>query len=161
MYKGRAKTARPWHATLNVWDNTMPLTSIILILSWIIFVVVGYLYIRCHRPEWIGLGDDFNKQKIDGVRYAICPSCSQGNMEPKFKWWQYFISVTLPPGIMFVAGSPYLLTCSKCNYISNGTDKKRLFSRISLTHKLSKEFFIAIGVDAVIALIIFGIWFNI
>jgi hypothetical protein len=139
----------------------MPLSLIIFILFWIIIVATAYLYIRKHRPEWVGLGKEFNKQKIDGVRYAPCPKCSCGSMEPKFRWWQYCLGLTLPPGIMYVAGRPYIFVCSNCNHISQGIDKKGLFTRISLTHKLSREFLIAVGVDSIIAFIVFGIWFTI
>jgi hypothetical protein len=139
----------------------MPLSWIILILSWIIIVGTAYLYIRKRKPEWVGLGEDFNKQKVDGVRYNLCPKCNRGNLEPKFKWWQFCLGFSLPPGIMYVAGSPHSLICSKCNHVSVNTDGKKLFTRISLTHKLSKEFFIAIGVDLIIIVIVFGIWFNI
>ena len=87
----------------------MQIYFIVFILIWIVFVIAVWVYVRKHRPEWIGLGDDFNKQKIDGVRYGICPKCSKGTLDPKFKWWQYCIGVTLPPGIMYIVGNPYSL----------------------------------------------------
>ena len=139
----------------------MPNLWIILTLAWIVIFVSIYLYIRKHKPEWIGLGEDFNKQKIDGVKYDICPKCSQGTLEPKFRWWQYCIGITIPPGILFIAGNPYPLICSKCDFLTEEIDKKRIFTRISLTHKLSKEFFISFGVYLVIALIVFAVWLNI
>lgn len=139
----------------------MPLHWIILILSWIVVVVIAWLFIRRYKPEWIGLGEDFNKQKIDGVRYSVCPECSQGTLEPKFKWWQHCVGISLPPGIIYIAGNPYSFICSKCGFITEKIDKKRLFTRISLTHKLSKEFFISFGVNLIIALTVFAIWFNI
>jgi hypothetical protein len=139
----------------------MPLLWIIIILSWILIVVTVWIYIRKHRPEWIGLGDDFNKQQIDGVRYSICPECSQGTLEPQFRWWQYFIGITLPPGIMYIVGNPYLLICSKCHFTTEHIDNKSLFTRISLTQKLSKEFFVSFGVNIIIGLVAMAIWFNI
>jgi len=107
------------------------------------------------------LGEDFNKQKIDGVRYNICPKCSHGTLKPKFRWWQYCIGISLPPGIMYIYGNPYSLICSKYRFTTEKIDKKRIFTRISLTQKLSKEFFISFGVNLIIALIVFAIWFNI
>jgi hypothetical protein len=139
----------------------MPFYLNILIILWIVIVVTAYLLIRSHRPEWVGLGKDFNKQKIDGVRYLVCPMCTGGTLEPKFKWWQYCIGVTLPPGIMYIAGNPYILICSNCNFKTAEIEKRKLFTRISLTHKLSKEFFISFGVDLAIGLLLLTIWFNI
>lgn len=130
-------------------------------LVWVIFCAAVWLIIRKKRPEWIGLGTDFNRQKIDGVRYNVCPKCSQGTLEPKFKWWQHCIGITLPPGVIYIAGNPYSLICSKCEFKTEKIDKKRIFTRISLRHKLSKEFFISFGVNLIIALIVFAIWFNI
>ena len=139
----------------------MPLLWIILILFWIVIVIFAWFYIRKHKPEWIGLGENLNDQKIDGVRYKICPECSEGTLEPKFHWWQHCIGISLPPGIIYIAGNPHSFVCSKCSFITKHADKKRLFTRISLTQKLSKEFFIGLGVNIFVGLIAIAIWFSI
>ena len=139
----------------------MPFYLNILIIAWIIIVVTAYLLIRKHKPEWIGLGKDFNKQKVDGVRYKVCPECAQGTLDPKFKWWQYCMVISLPPGIMIIAGNPYSLVCSKCGFITYKIIKKRLFTRISLAHKLSKEFFLGLGANLIVGLTVLAILFNI
>lgn len=133
----------------------------ILVLIWVFIVTVAWVAIRKYKPEWLGLGHNPNNQKIDGVRYNHCPQCKDGVLTPQFKWWQYCIGVTLPPGIIFIAGNPAQLLCTKCNFHTKNIGKKRLFSRISLSHKLSKEFFISLLVNLFVITIGFTIWFSI
>jgi hypothetical protein len=50
-------------------------------LSYIVVVSTIWLAIRKWRPGLIGLGKDFNDQRIDSVKLRPCPKCNKGRTE--------------------------------------------------------------------------------
>lgn len=134
-------------------------TPEIIIILWI-FVVLGvWYYIRRKKPGLIGLDKYLNKQRLDGVKFSSCPECKVGYLEPKFKWWQYTFLISTPIGFLLI-GKPYEYNCTNCEFIKDGSDKKGILTRLSLSHKLSKPFFIGIGVNIAVGLILAFIFMN-
>lgn len=88
------------------------------IIVWIIVVVIMWLVVRRFKPQWIGLGKDFNDQKIDNVRYQYhkCPKCDTGRMEPTFDM-QLF---SLTRGDISKPRYPKEYVCSNCGSILYG-----------------------------------------
>jgi hypothetical protein len=105
-------------------------------LLWVAFCTAAWLIIRRKRPEWIGLGTDFNKQKIDGVRYESCPKCTDGRLQPIFHSLEKRNTITIPPGLIYVVGTPDEYKCTHCGYAAPRNLFKRRFTRISLAHRL-------------------------
>ena len=122
------------------------------ILIWVIIVVFVWIYIRRNKPDLIGSGKNLNKQKLDRIKFNTCPNCKEGTLQPKFKWWQYSFILFTPFGILTI-GKPSIYTCTNCEYIIEGNERG-YFSRISLTHKLSKPFFIGMGFNIAIVVIL-------
>lgn len=136
----------------------MPIADI-LIIVWIIIVLFIWRYLRKKKSGLIGLDKNLNKQRLDGVNFSKCPNCNDGYLEPKFKWWQYTFLISTPIGFLLI-GKPYEYNCNSCAFIKNGRDKKGIFTRLSLTHKLSKPFFIGIGVNFVVGIVLALIILN-
>jgi hypothetical protein len=128
----------------------------LLIILWIIFVVVIWIFIRRKKPGLLGLGRKPNKQRLDSVKFASCPNCNHGFLEPKFKWWQHSLLISTPIGFLLI-GKPYEYECTSCNFKKDGSHEKGIFTRLSLAHKLSKPFFIGIGINIVVGLILAAI----
>ena len=128
-------------------------SSELFIILWIIFVVAIWIFIRRKKPGFIGLGKNPNKQRLDRVKFSSCPNCNHGFLEPKFKWWQYSFLISTPFGFILI-GKPYEYECTNCNFIKDNRHEKGIFTRLSLTHKLSKPFFVGIGVNIVVGLIL-------
>ncbi len=133
---------------------------LILVVSWIIIFCTGWLVIRKFRPHCIGLGQDFNDQKIDGVKYKSCPKCETGRLEPQFKQSFFNPMVGIPPGILYRIGAPKEYICLNCgdslpgNYFGEKTTRISLASRISRkdafqTILIMVVLFIAVGIYAV------------
>jgi hypothetical protein len=136
----------------------MPIPEIIIII-WIIIVLIVWRYVRRKKPGLIGLDKNLNKQKLDGVKFSKCPECGNGYLEPKFKWWQYTLFISTPIGFLLI-GKPYEYYCNSCTYVKDGSDKKGFLTRLSLSHKLTKPFFIGIGVNFAICIILVLIFMN-
>ena len=125
-------------------------------LAWVALGTAAWLIIRRKRPEWIGLGSDFNKQKIDGVKYEPCPECKDGRLEPIFHSLKKRNTISIPPGLIYVVGTPDEYRCTRCGYTAPGNSFPRRFTRISLAQRLPKgeatkillEFGILIGLLA-------------
>ena len=134
---------------------------------WVIFCASIWLIIRKKRPEWIGLGSDFNKQKIDGVKYDPCQKCGVGRLAPIFHSFEKRHTITIPPGLVYVIGSPDEYKCTNCGYIAKGNQFPRRFTRISLAHRLPAgaatkillKFSILIGLMAITVFFI-GKWMD-
>jgi len=131
----------------------------ILIIVWIIIVLIIWRYLRRKKPGLIGLGKNPNKQRLDGVKYSECPECSDGYLEPKFKWWQYVFLISTPIGFILI-GKPYEYICTTCECTKDGSDKKGILTRLSLSHRLSKPFFLGIGVNVTVCIILGIIFMN-
>jgi len=125
----------------------------LLIILWIIIVVVIWIFFRRKKPGFLGLGTDPNKQKLDSAKFYSCHNCNHGFLEPKFKWWQYSFLISTPFGFILI-GKPYKYECTNCNFLKDGSSEKRIFTRLSLAHKLSKPFFLGIAVNIVVGLIL-------
>jgi len=125
----------------------------LLIILWIIFVVAIWILIRRKKPGLLGLGRNPNKQRLDSVKFSVCPNCNHGFLEPKFKWWQYSLLISTPIGFILI-GKPYEYECTSCHFIKDSSHEKGIFTRLSLAHKLSKPFFIGIGINIVVGLIL-------
>ena len=134
-------------------------TPEILIIIWIIIVLIIWRYVKRKKPGLIGLDKNLNKQKLDGVKFSKCPECNGGYLEPKFKWWQYTFLISTPIGFLLI-GKPYQYNCTSCAYIKTGSDKKSFLTRLFLSHKLSKPFFIGIGVNFAFGIILALIFMN-
>jgi len=138
-----------------------------IILLWVVFCTAVWLIIRKKRPEWIGLGNDFNKQKINGVKYEPCSKCGVGRLEPIFHSFEKRHTIIIPSGLIYVVGSPDEYKCTNCDYIAQGDLFPRRFTRISLAHRLpdgvtSKiiiKFGILVGL-VVVTVFFIGIWMD-
>jgi hypothetical protein len=88
------------------------------IIAWMIVVVIMWLVVRRFKPQWIGLGKDFNDQKIDDVRYHYhkCPNCNTGRMEPTFDMRLF----SLTRRYIGEPCYPKEYVCSNCGSILNG-----------------------------------------
>jgi len=106
--------------------------------GWIIFVVAVWIIVRKKRPDLLGLSEDFNSQRIDGVRYDACPKCEDGLLEPIISSFEKRSIIGLPPGLFFMKGSPDKYRCTNCNYTIQGDLINKGFTRISLAQKLPK-----------------------
>ena len=133
---------------------------LILFVSWIIIFCTAWLLVRKFRPQWIGLGDDFNEQKIDGVKYKSCPKCETGKLEPKFNLSLFSPMIGIPPGILYRIGSPNEYICLNCGECLPGNYFGERITRISLASKILKKdayqtilimvvLFIAVGIYAI------------
>lgn len=135
-----------------------------IILGWIVFVVAVWLVIKKKKPEWLGLGKSRNLQKIDGVQLRKCSKCSEGELEPVFKWWRYFFYAGLPPGFIYIFGRPDKYKCLQCGDETPALLGTKLLTRISLTQRLPKMFIMAIIIQilfaAIAAMIFVKYWFN-
>ncbi len=138
------------------YKNLAPLIVLIQVigmLCWVAFCCTVWLIVRNKKPDLLGLGKDLNKQRIDGVKYSTCNNCHTGSLEPAFKWWQYCVGITLPPGIIYILGSPYEYRCTNCAYKEENKYNNSKFTRISLTHRLTKPYFIAIALNVSLGII--------
>jgi hypothetical protein len=108
----------------------------LIVLIWIVIVVIVWVAIRkkWFKPKGI---------KIDNVCLNKCQKCNQGEIEPVFKWWRYFLNVGLPPGIIYIIGKPTKYKCSFCGDENTPPQDSKLLTRVSLTHKLPKMFILA------------------
>ncbi len=112
---------------------------LVFIIAWIIAVPLAWLAIRCFRPQWIGLGQDFNDQRIDNVRYHRCPKCSAGRMEAKFEASFFRPVIGIPPGLIYGLGPPKEYVCLNCGTVLNGNYFGEKITRISLVSRVSKK----------------------
>lgn len=129
------------------------------ILAWTVFVIWGWFWLRKNKPHLIGLGKDINKQKLDGVKLGSCKSCESGHLEPSFKWWQYTFLISTPIGFM-VIGKPYKYICDNCSVEHPCKSEFKMFTRLSLTHKLSRPFFIGIAFNILIGLLVISLFLR-
>jgi hypothetical protein len=129
-------------------EKKLNIIILIFILAWIIAVPTVWLIIRRYRPQWIGLGEDFNEQKIDNVKYHKCPECSTGRMEPKFNPSFFRPVIGIPPGLVYGLGPPKEYVCLNCGMILDGNYFGEKVTKISLVSRVSKK-------DAVQSIIIF------
>ncbi|WP_319547954.1 hypothetical protein [Desulfogranum marinum] len=130
-----------------------------LIIIWICIVTAIWRYIRKKKPGLLGLGNDPNKQKLDGAKYTGCPKCEWGVLEPVFRWWQYTLLISTPIGFILF-GKPIRYQCNKCSFQKHGSTKRIPLTRLSLSHRLTKPFCIGISVNIVLGLIIGLIFLN-
>ena len=100
---------------------------------------ISWLLIRKLRPHWIGLGRDFNDQKIDGVKYHKCPRCESGRLEPKYKQSLFRPAMGIPFGVIYRPGPPEEYICLNCEQRFPGNYFKEKFTRISLASRVSKR----------------------
>ena len=110
-----------------------------LFLAWILFVCISWLLIRKFRPHWIGLGQDFNQQKIDSVKYHNCPRCESGTLEPQFKQSLFRPVVGVPPGIINGLGPPKKYICLNCGQSFPGNYFDEKITQISLASRVSRK----------------------
>ena len=126
----------------------------LIILGWIAIVVVVWLIIRRKRPGTVGLDNDRNKQKLDGMRLAQCQLCNQGVMEPKFLWWRYFFTLWIPLGRVYVIGRPDEYRSTACNHVENPERKGGIITRVSLSQHFPLAFVVS-------QIVLFVLWFFI
>jgi len=126
----------------------------------ILIGVIIWILLRKHKPELLGLHKDINKQKIDGVKLKHCTKCLKGFLEPQFSWWRYFFGILLPFGIVYIIGKPNSFLCNECGNRESGALQESFFTRISLTHRLKKPFFITFVINCILAVLIFVLYFN-
>lgn len=135
--------------------------SDIFALCWIAIVVVIWLLIRRYRPEILGIGKNFNDQRIDGVRHRTCPGCNEGLLEPQFYKRKRMIGI--PPGFIYVVGHPDEYICSKCKHKIRGSEFGGKFTRISLASPLSKisaAKTILLFIGALIVIFVFSLYIS-
>ena len=135
----------------------MPDYPTLFILAWTVFVIWGWFWLRKNKPHMIGLGKEINKQKLDGVRLDLCKSCGSGHLEPCFKWWQYSFLISTPIGFILF-GKPYKYICDNCSTNYPSKDEFKMFTRLSLAHKLSKPFFLGLAMNLLIGLLVIYIF---
>jgi len=126
----------------------------LVILLWVALVVITWLIIRRTKPQILGLGKSRNFQRIDNVLLNKCSKCGQGELEPVFIWWRYFLCIGLPPGIIYLFGTPNKYRCSQCGNEAPPPQKSNLLTRISLTQHLPKIFIIIFITQFIIGLAI-------
>lgn len=127
----------PRPAALDVSDYPMYILTYIMF-GWIIIVVTVWIIVRKKRSDLLGLGEDFNSQRIDGVRYDPCPKCNGGLLEPIISSLEKRSIIGIPPGLLFMKGSPDKYRCTNCSYTISGDLIGKNFTRISLAQKLPK-----------------------
>lgn len=125
----------------------MEIILFVIIIAWIITIPIIWLIVRRFRPEWVGLGEDFNDQKIDNVKYHSCPKCNKGRMEPKFRSSFFRPAIGIPPGFIFGLGPPKEYVCLQCDLVLPGTYFGEKITRISLASRVPQK-------DAIQAIVI-------
>jgi hypothetical protein len=135
----------------------MPELANFFILAWVVFVVCVWFWVRKNKPHLIGLGKDINKQRLDGVKFTLCKSCENGHLGPCFKWWQYAFIISTPIGFLLI-GRPYKYVCDNCSTDYPPQKEFKLFTRLSLTHKLSKPFYVGFAVNIFIGLLVISLF---
>lgn len=134
----------------------MDIIVLTFIIAWIIIVPIAWLTIRRFKPHWIGLGADFNKQRIDGVKYHECPDCESGRMEPRFKQSIFKPFFGIPPGLISRVGTPEVYVCLNCGKVLDGNFFGDKFTRVSLASRVpSKEVLRSILIFAFLLLLTF------
>ena len=131
---------------------------LILIISWIIIFCSAWLIVRKFRPHWIGLGQDFNAQKIDGVKYKNCPKCQTGVLEPQFKRSFFRPIIGIPPGILYRIGLPKEYRCLNCGDRLPGNYFGEKITRISLASRIPRKDAFQIIIIMVLLFIAAGIY---
>lgn len=125
------------------------------LLIWIGVVVIIWLIIRRLRPDLLGLGDDFNKQAIDGVKLSPCSLCHVGQLAPYFKDIEKRKGIGIPPGLFYIAGAPDEYRCTTCDYRTQEVKKKK-YTRISLAYPLPKGYVVKFIIKFLLLALLFA-----
>lgn len=104
-------------------------------LGYIVAVCAIWLAIRKWKPGLIGLGKDFNDQRIDSVKLMPCPKCNKGRLEPKI-YTKKKTSPALPHAAYNIIGSPDEYICTGCGYKVEGTFFNDKYTPISFVSKI-------------------------
>ncbi|WP_028582198.1 LIM domain-containing protein [Desulfogranum japonicum] len=102
-------------------------------IAWVVIVALSWLIVRKIRPGLLGLGVDFNDQRIDGVKLRKCTKCNKGRLKPVFSKGQKF-TLALPVTFYKSREHPEKFICTNCNFIidrSSFDDKDLPFSLAS------------------------------
>lgn len=129
------------------------------IIIWIFIVLLMWWYVRKKKPGLLGLGNNPNKQKLDGFKYTRCAQCERGVLEPVFRWWQYALLISTPIGFILL-GKPLRYQCNTCSFQKVGFRKRIPLTRLPLSHKLTKPFYIGISANLIFCLLIGFIFLN-
>ena len=109
------------------------------VIVWVIFVPFAWIAMRRFKPHWIGLGSDFNDQRIDNVKYHKCPKCEAGRMEPRYEQAFFMPMIGIPPGIIYRLGTPKEYVCLNCGKVLNGNFFGERYTRISLASRITRK----------------------
>ena len=104
-------------------------------IGYIVIVSAIWLAIRRWKPGLIGLGKDFNDQRIDSVQLRPCPKCNKGRLEPKI-YTKKKTSPALPHAAYNIIGPPDEYICTSCGHKMAGTSFSDKYTPISFVSKI-------------------------
>jgi hypothetical protein len=104
-------------------------------LGYIVAASAIWLAIRKWKPGLIGLGKDFNDQRIDNVKLRPCPKCNKGRLEPKI-YNKNKTSPALPHAAYNVISPPDEYICTRCGCKEEGAFFNDKYAPISFVSKI-------------------------